>query len=97
MDKYIEYNGKIDSTATLSASGNYTLFQSGDLSIRFRTSPYLEKYTSILKWDNGYVECMAKYSTCDNPIEEYIDLNYIADRLRLSDDIFKKINNVVVK
>lgn len=97
MDRTIGYTGKVSDTGILSSSGLYTMFQSGDLYIRFRTSPYLEGYTSILKWDKGYIECMAKYSTCENPIEEYIDLNYIADRLLLNEDIFDNITNVYIK
>ena len=54
------------------------------------------KYTSITKWNNGYIECMAKYSTLDTPIEEYIDLRYIAKRLRLPKDIFDNIKEVKV-
>lgn len=39
---------------------------------------------------------MAKYSTLDTPIEEYIDLRYIAKRLRLPKDIFDNIKEVKV-
>ena len=39
---------------------------------------------------------MAKYSTLSEPIEEYIDLRFIADRLRLPPDIFSQIKEVKV-
>ena len=47
-----------------------------------------------MKWDNGYIECMAKYSTLKEPIEEYIDLRAIAEEQRLPKDIFKGISEV---
>ena len=43
----------------LSNNDRYSLFQIGDLCIKFKTSPYLKRYTEILKWNNGYIECMA--------------------------------------
>ena len=80
----------------LSNTKRYSVFQCGGTRIKFKTSPYLEQYTSILKWNNGYIECMAKYSTLSEPIEEYIDLRFIADRLRLPPDIFSQIKEVKV-
>ena len=71
----------------LTNTDKFSIFKIGDLQIKFKTSPFLQKYTSITKWNNGYIECMAKYSTLDTPIEEYIDLRYIAKRLRLPKDI----------
>ena len=81
-------------TATITNKDNTSIFQCGDLHIEFETSPYLEGYTSILKWDNGYIECVAKYSTLKEPIEEYIDLRAIAEEQRLPKDIFKGISEV---
>ena len=83
-------------TGILSNNDRYSLFQMDNLCIKFKTSPYLVRYISVLKWDNGYIECMAEYSTVPEPVEEYIDLRYIADRLLLPDDIFKDIKEVKV-
>ena len=83
--------------AVLTNTDRYSIFHAGDLRIKFKTSPYLEHYNSILKWDNGYIECMAKYSTLTEPIEDYIDLRFIADRLRLPPDVFENIREVTVK
>ena len=80
----------------LSNNGRYSLFQIGDLCIKFKTSPYLIKYTEILKWNNGYIECMAEYTTTPDPVEEYIDLRFVAERLRLPEDIFENIREVRV-
>ena len=80
--------------AILTNNDKFSIFKIGDLQIKFKTSPFLQKYISILKWNKGYIECMAKYSTLDTPIEEYIDLRYIAKRLRLPQDIFAHIQEV---
>lgn len=83
-------------TGILSNNHKWSFFQVGDLCIKFKTSPYLIRYLSIKKWDNGYIECLAEYSTLSNPVEEYIDLGFIADRLLLPKDIFKDIEEVKV-
>ena len=80
--------------AILTNNDKFSIFKIGDLQIKFKTSPFLQKYISILKWNKGYIEWMAKYSTLDTPIEEYIDLRYIAKRLRLPQDIFDNIQEV---
>ncbi len=83
--------------AYLSNSSRYSLFSFGNRCIKFKTSPYLERYISVSKWNNGYIECLAKYSTLPQPVEEYIDLRYIASRLGLPDDVFMDIGRVTVK
>lgn len=80
--------------AILTNNDKFSISKIGDLQIKFKTSPFLQKYISILKWNKGYIECMAKYSTLDTPIEEYINLRYIAKRLRLPQDIFDNIQEV---
>ena len=80
--------------AILTNNDKFSIFKIGDLQIKFKTSPFLQKYISILKWNKGYIECMAKYSNLDTPIEEYIDLRYIAQRVRLPQDIFDNIQEV---
>ena len=82
--------------AILTNNDKFSIFKIGDLQIKFKTSPFLQKYISILKWNKGYIECMAKYSNLDTPIEEYIDLRYFAMRLRLPQDIFDNIQEVRV-
>ena len=86
-------------TATLSRKGDhYSLFRVGDLDIKFYTSPYLEKYCSINTWkDNGYIEYTGKFSTSEKPIEDSIDLEFIAERLHLPEDVFKGIEEVVIR
>ena len=82
------------STGELTNTPRYSVFRSGDVQIKFKTSPYLERYISISKWDDGYIECLAKYSTLPEPVEEYIDLRFIADRLRLPADVFYPVKEV---
>ena len=80
----------------LSNNERYSVFQVGDLCIKFKTSPYLKRYLSVVKWDNGYIECIAEYSTLTEPEEEYIDLRFIAGRLKLPEDTFEGIEEVVI-
>ena len=89
-------NADCSKSGILSNNDRYSLFRIGDLCIKFKTSPYLKKYTEILKWNNGYIECMAEYTTMPEPVEEYIDLRFIAERLRLPKDIFENIKEVRV-
>ena len=86
-----------NSIAVLTNDKRYNLFIFGDLRIKFKTSPYLIRYDAINKWDNGYIECMASYSTVKGSVEDYIDLRFIADRLQLPEDVFKGIKEVRVE
>ena len=63
----------MENEAILSSNNQFTSFKFNGNTIRFRTSPRLEKYTEILEWDNGYIVVMAKYKGHDEE-EEYIDL-----------------------
>lgn len=86
---------ELKNTAILGNENNYTIFSFGDTVIRFETSPYLEKYTKILQWDNGYIVVMAKYSTLIDEIEEYIDLIPILENLNFdANEFLSKIKNV---
>ena len=89
---------KPDSTVIgeLTNTDRYSVFTAGDLRIKFKTSPYLDHYVSILKWNNGYIECLAKYTTLPEPVEDYIDLRFIADRLSLPTGIFENIQEVKI-
>lgn len=60
--------------ATLSSKACFKIFRFGKHTIRFRTSPRLEKYTSVKEWDKGYLVVTAKYRNIPHDEEEYIDL-----------------------
>lgn len=68
--------------ATLSSSGDYTIFSFNGHSIRFRTSRHLERYTNVKQWNAGYLVCSAKYDNASEEEEEYIDLIPILENLR---------------
>ena len=68
------------SVAYLSNQGRYTLFTYRDKTIKFITSKNLEKYVSVLQWDNGYLVVESKNFNKE-PEENYIDLNPILDNL----------------
>lgn len=75
--------------AMLSNDGNYTIFEFDNHIIRFVTSDRLERYTRVVRWDNGYLVVMAKYKGM-NEVEEYIDLAYILRMLYYDVDEFLK-------
>ena len=60
--------------ATLSSKACFKIFRFGKHTIRFRSSPRLEKYTSVKEWDKGYLVVTAKYRNIPHDEEEYIDL-----------------------
>ena len=80
----------MNDTAVLSSFDRYTTFSYGGKTLTFRTCDGLEKYTEIIRWDNGYLEVMAKYRQRGYEIEEYIDLEPILDRLYMDKTAFLK-------
>lgn len=60
--------------AYLSNEGQYTIFSYGDNRLKFIAPYSLEKYESVVHWDNGYLVVMAKYAHNKESEEEYIDL-----------------------
>lgn len=75
-------------TAILSSFDKYTTFSFGGKTLTFRTCNGLEKYTSVLTWDHGYMEVMAKYRHEKEEIEEYIDLIPVLQGLYMDADAF---------
>ena len=45
----------VNTCAILRSQGEYTIFQFNHDIIRFRTSTRLERYTSVVEWDHGYL------------------------------------------
>jgi hypothetical protein len=88
---------RVMKTAYLYNDGEFTIFQVGRQVIRFRTSPYLEKYTEIKEYDNGYIVVMSKLSTLDAPEEDYIDMEYIFRKLELDKGVLSEIGEVLLK
>ena len=76
--------------AILSSAGGFTAFSYGGYNIRFKAPYSLERYTDVLKWNNGYLVVLAKYSHNDEPEEEYIDLKPILAGLYIDSDAFLK-------
>lgn len=95
---YLNQGGvDLDSNAILSSQGKYTIFQFKKDIIRFRTSTRLERYTSVLEWDNGYLVVMAKYKNIGE-VEEYIDLIPILENLYYDADQFvRQIKEVKIE
>lgn len=73
--------------AILSSDKRFTSFSFNGHTIRFKTSPRLERYTEVVEWDHGYIVVMAKYENHD-PEEDYIDLVPILENLYFNPDEF---------
>lgn len=87
----------MDNTAILSHAGAYSSFQFRTTCIRFRTSSRLERYSSVLQWDRGYLVVMAKYRGRQEE-EETIDLVPILENLYFDPVQFlKPIENVRIE
>ena len=88
----------MEDTAVLSSFDKYTTFSFGGKTLTFRTCNGLERYSKVLKWDNGYIEVLAKYKQFNNEIEEYIDLEPVLDGLYMNKEEFlKPIKNVRIE
>ena len=76
--------------ALLSSADGFTAFSFGGYNIRFRAPYSLERYVDVIKWDDGYLVVLAKYSHNPEPEEEYIDLKPILDDLYIDSETFLK-------
>lgn len=74
--------------ATIGNEKSYTVFRYGDHVIWFAAPYFLEYYTEVKEWDNGYLVVMAKYKQNQNPEEEYIDLVPILQNLYFDTESF---------
>lgn len=86
---YIVEDIQLD-TAFLSNEGRYTIFSFGDTRLKFIAPHSLEAYKKVVKWDNGYIEVLTKYSHNEDLEEEYIDLVPILRKLYINPDEFLK-------
>ena len=76
--------------AILSSGGGFSAFKFGGYNIRFRSPYSLERYVDVVRWDDGYLVVLAKYSHNAEPEEEYIDLKPILDGLYIDSATFLK-------
>ena len=77
-----------ENTAILGSFDHYSTFSFRGKTLTFRTCEGLEKYTRIIRWDNGYIEVMAKYKQKEHEIEEYINLNPVLEGLYMDKEAF---------
>ena len=83
--------------ALLSSVGGFTAFSFRGYNIRFRAPYSLERYVDVLRWDDGHLVVLAKYSHNAEPEEDYIDLKPILEGLYIDPVSFlKPIKNVRV-
>jgi len=76
--------------AKLSNEGCYTIFSFRNSRLKFIAPYFLERYESVVKWDNGYLVVMAKYSHLKEPEEEYIDLIPVLEDLCIEPENYLK-------
>lgn len=87
-----------ESQAVLSSRDDFTVFSFGKHTIRFRTSPRLERYTAVKEWDKGYLVVSAKYRNMPSEVEEYIDLVPILNNLYFdAEKVLRPIKKVSVR
>lgn len=87
-----------DDKAYLSSEGAYTIFSFRDYRLKFAAPYSLERYESVIEWDNGYLVVMAKYAHNSQSEEEYIDLVPILKSLYMQpDDFLRPIKAVEVR
>ena len=79
-----------ENEAVLSSGDGFTAFSFGGYHIRFKAPYSLEHYVNVVKWDDGYLVVLAKYSHNDEPEEEYIDLKPILAGLYIDSAAFLK-------
>lgn len=79
-----------ESEAVLSSGEGFTAFNFGGYHIRFKAPYSLEHYVDVVKWDDGYLVVLAKYSHNAEPEEEYIDLKPILAGLYIDSAAFLK-------
>ena len=90
-------NSNTKDEAILRSADGFTAFSYGGYNIRFRAPYSLERYVDVVKWDDGYLVVLAKYSHNAEPEEEYIDLKPILEGLYIDSASFlKSINSVRV-
>lgn len=82
--------------AILTNEKNYTIFKFKDYTLKFKAPKCLEWYSEVIRWDNGYIEVMTKYTYSDELVEEYIDLIPILRYLYIPKEKLKDIKGVRV-
>lgn len=85
-----EKSSEVGHEAILSSADGFTVFNFGGYHIRFRSPHSLERYVNVIRWDDGYLVVLAKYSHNVDPEEEYIDLKPILDGLYIDSASFLK-------
>ena len=76
--------------AILSSADGYSAFSFGGYHIRFKAPYSLERYVDVVRWDDGYLVVLAKYTHNAEPEEEYIDLKPILSGLYIDSAAFLK-------
>lgn len=80
--------------AVLSNDKDIVIFKYKGIVIKYKGPYSLEFFDSVKTYDNGYIEVMCKFSHSENLIEDYIDLEDIANELYMDGSFLKEIKEV---
>ena len=80
--------------AVLTNDSDVVIFSYKGNIIRFKGPYSLEYFSNVKKYENGYIEVMAKFTHDKNLIEDYIDLEDIADELYMDTEFLKEVKEV---
>lgn len=84
-------------TAYLYNDGDYTFFKVGQEIVKFRTSPYLEKYVEVKEYADGYLVVDLKLLKSDKVYEDYLDIKGIFNEIELDTSILSQVSEVIIK
>ncbi len=82
--------GTTNNEAILCSEDEFTSFKFGGRNIRFKTSPHLERYIEVKKWDNNSGHLIVTARCTDGESEEKIELLPILKNLYIEPDEFLK-------
>ena len=80
--------------AVLSNTGDVVSFSYKNILIRYKGPYSLEYFTDVISYDNGYIVVMAKFRHGEEPIEDYIDMESIAEELYMDTAFLADIDEV---
>lgn len=70
------------------------IFTYNDIVLKYKGPYSLEFFDTVKTYDNGYIEVMCKFSHSDELIEDYIDLEDLAEELCVDTSFLKEIKEV---
>ena len=73
-----------------------TFVRYGDTCIRFKGPYSLKRFLEVKTYEDGYMVVTCEIDTLDGPQEDYIDMEYIAERLYMDASFLKETTRVEI-